>query len=264
VRPYWNRGRETTALRLLNRIEMVFDYAKAMEWRKADNPATWPLFQTILQATGPTGPKRHHPMLDWQKTPAFMAKLRADDASQQNDTMAALALELMVLTASRSGEVRGMLWSEIDFDTATSTIPVHRMKRAREHQVPLSADAVALIKRLDAARINEFVFPGRSNAKPIAHWAVWALVQRLNGREADQPIAASPHGFRASFRSWCRAKKIASDVAERCLAHERKDPTQAAYDREEMLEARRPVMEQWAAFLSGADSNVVPLKQVTA
>ena len=225
VRPFWNDGRETTAVRLLNRIEMVFDYAKAMGWRTADNPATWALFQTILQATGPTGPKRHHPMLDWRETPAFMARLRADDGVG-GDTMAALALELMILTASRSGEVRGMQWSEIDFDAATWTIPAERMKRNREHEVPLSADAMAIIRRLEPARIGKFMFPGRSKIRPIGHWAVWELVQRLTGREADQPIVASPHGFRASFRSWCRAKKIASDVAERCLAHERKDATQ--------------------------------------
>ena len=208
----------------------------------------------------PTGPKRHHPMLDWRETPAFMARLRADDGVG-GDTMAALALELMILTASRSGEVRGMLWSEIDFDTATWTIPPERMKRAREHEVPLSPQALAIIKRLEPARTGKFfVFPGRSNLKPIAHWAKWSLVQRLTGREADQPIAASPHGFRASFRSWCRAKKIASDVAERCLAHERKDATQAAYDREEMLDARRPVMSDWAKFLRGEQTaDIIPL-----
>jgi integrase len=166
VRPYWNDGRETTAVRLLNRIEMVFDYAKAMGWRTADNPATWALFQTILQATGPTGPKRHHPMLDWRETPAFMARLRAD-AVVGGDTMAALALELMILTASRSGEVRGMLWTELSDDLATWTVPAERMKRNREHQVPLSADAMAIIKRLP--RINQFVFPGRSNIRPIGH-----------------------------------------------------------------------------------------------
>jgi integrase len=213
------------------------------------------VFEHILQATAPTGPKQHYPALDWRDTPAFMARLRAAEP-----TMAALALELMILTACRSGEVRGMLWSEIDFATATWTVPPERMKRAREHEVPLSDDAMAIIKRLKPAHIGKFVFPGRSNVKPIAHWAKWSLVQRLTGRQEGEAIAASPHGFRSSFRSWCRHKKIADDVAERCLAHERKDGTQQAYDREEMLEHRREVMAQWASFLSGADSNVVPLR----
>jgi integrase len=153
-----------------------------------------------------------------------------------------------------------MLWTELNDDMTTWTIPPERMKRAREHEVPLPDDAMALIKRLEPGKINKFVFPGRSNIRPIGHWAVWELVQRLTGREADQPIVASPHGFRASFRSWCRAKEIASDVAERCLAHERKDATQAAYDREEMLDARRPVMDAWGIFLRGEQTaDIIPL-----
>jgi integrase len=157
--------------------------------------------------------------------------------------------------------VRGMKWGEIDFDAATWTIPAERMKRAREHEVPLSTDAMVIIKRLETARTSKFVFPGRSNLKPIGHAVVWSLVQQLTGREADQPVTASPHGFRASFRSWCTFKKISSEIAERCLAHERKGAVEAAYDLEEMLEARREAMSDWAQFLSGADAdNVVPLR----
>jgi integrase len=259
VQPYWNRGRETTARRLLNRIETVFDYAKAHEWRTADNPATWAVFEHILQADGPTGPKRNHPRLDFEKTPAFMAKLRADDGAG-GDTMAALALELMILTGARSGEARGMLWDEIDFDTATWTIPPERMKGKREHQVPLSSDAVALIKRLEPARINKFVFPGRQNGRPIAHWAVWALVQRLTGREA------SPHGFRASFRTWIAEQEppfdVPFEVAEACLAHKIGNATSKRYNHATLLKLRRPVMERWAKFLSGAD--VIPIKRGVA
>ena len=134
------------------------------------------------------------------------------------------------------------------------------MKRKREHEVPLSAAAMAIIKRLEPARIGKFVFAGRWNVKPIAHWAMWNLVQHLTGRQDGEPIAASP-GFRSSFRSWATAKKIPREVAGSCLARERKDATQQAYDREEMLEHRREVMERWASFLSGADANVVPLRR---
>jgi integrase len=256
VRPYWSDGRKTTGRRLLGRIEMVFNYAKAHDWRKSDNPAAWAIFQHILQAQGPSGPKDHHPALDWRKTPAFMAALRASESS-----MAAMALELMILTACRSGEVRGMRWDEIDLDAAVWTIPGERMKRAREHGVPLSAEAMAIIRRIEPARTGKFVLPGRSNAKPVGHVVVWNLVQQLTGREAGQPVTASPHGFRASFRSWCTFKKISGEIAERCLAHERKGAVEQAYDREEMLEDRRKVMERWAAFLRGADAdNVIPLR----
>jgi integrase len=178
-------------------------------------------------------------------------------------TMPALALEMMVLTACRSGEVRGMLWSEIDFDTATWTVPPEQMKRKLPHEVPLLADAVALVRRLDAARIGKF-FPGRRSNGPVTNYPVWDLVQRLTGRVDNEASMASVHGFRTSFRSWCRAKKIRDDMAERALAHRREDATQAAYDPEEMLEDRRKVMSDWAAFLSGADSNVVPIKRGTA
>ena len=254
VRRYWDSGRRDSARRVLKRIETVFDYAIAHGWRSAANPATWAVFKHRLQAHGPTGPKGHHPALDWRELPAFMARLRAGEPS-----MAALALELMVLTACRSGEVRGMKWDEVN--DGIWTIPASRMKRNREHETPLSADAMAIIKRLESAHINQFIFPGRSNRKPLAHWAVWDLVQRLTDRQEGEPSAASPHGFRASFRSWCTAKKVPSEVAERCLAHERKDATSAAYDREEMLEHRREVMERWAKFLSGEDAaNIIPLR----
>jgi integrase len=257
VRPVWDSGHTNTARRLLRHIESTFDYAKAHGWRTADNPAAWGVFQHILQAQGPSGPKNHHPALDWPETPAFMTRLRAKEP-----TMPALALEMMVLTACRSGEVRGMLWTELSDDMATWTVPAERMKRKLPHQVPLSADAVALIRRLERARINRFVFPGRRGGGPVTNYPVWDLVQRLSGRADNEASMASVHGFRASFRSWCRAKKVADDVAERALAHGRDDATQAAYDREEMLEARRPVMEKWAAFLSGKTAdNVVPIRR---
>jgi integrase len=260
VKPVWDSGHTNTARRLLRHIESTLDYAKAHSWRKADNPAAWGVFQHILQAQGPSGPKAHHAALDWPETPAFMAKLRAEAES----AMAALALELIILTACRSGEVRGMLWTEINFDVAVWTVPAERMKRKLPHEVPLSADAVALLRRLEAARINKFVFPGRRRTGPVTNYPVWDLVQRLTGR-VGEPSMASPHGFRASFRSWCRAKKIRDDVAERCLAHGREDATQAAYDREEMLKDRRRVMERWATFLSGkTGDNVVPIKRGVA
>jgi len=243
VRPSWDSGHTNSARRLLRHIETVFDYAKAKGWRTGDNPAAWGVFQHILQAQGPSGPKPHYPALKWPETLAFMARLRDNEP-----TMPALALEMMVLTACRSGEVRGMLWTEIDFETGTWTVPAEQMKRKLPHEVPLSADAVALLRRPEAARINKFVFPGRRGNGPVTNYPVWALVQRLTGRADNEASMASVHGFRASFRSWCRAKRVADDVAERALARGREDATQAAYDSEEMLEDRRKVMERWASF----------------
>jgi hypothetical protein len=106
-----------------------------------------------------------------------------------------------------------MLWDEINFETAVWTIPAERMKRGREHEVPLSADAVALIKRLEPARIGKFVFPGRSNLKPVGHYVMWDLVQFLTDRKDGEPVAASPHGFRSSARSWMRARRVTLALA---------------------------------------------------
>ena len=262
VRPHWDGGHRHTARRLLKRIETVFDYAKAHNWRTGDNPATWKIFQHRFQAGGRAMPKTKYPALKWPDTPAFMSRLRSHASEAP---MAALALELMILTASRPGEVRGMLWTEIDWDAAVWTCPGERMKRKIEHQVPLSEDAIRLLKRLEAGQINKFVFPGRGNARPVGHWAVWALVQTLTGREEGEASVASPHGFRSSFRSWGTAKKARVELLERALAHGREDATQAAYDREELVEERRELMEDWAKFLSGGDSaDVVPIKRGAA
>jgi integrase len=258
VKPIWDRGHKDAARRLLKRIEETLHFAKARRWRKGDNPAAWADFKYIFQASGPVKPKDHHPALEWRETPAFMSRLRS---YRGEAPAAALALEMMILTASRSGEVRGMLWTEIDFDAAVWTVAPERMKRGRPHEVPLSTDALRLLKRLEPGRINQFVFPGRGNARPVGHWALWNLVQTYTGREEGAPSEASPHGFRSSFRSWARAKRMPDDIAERCLAHQRKDATLAAYDREEMLEDRRVWMERWANFLSGEDSaDVVPIR----
>jgi integrase len=175
VQAYFDRGAEATGRRLLSRIETVFNYAKAKRWRKTDNPATWAIFEHLLQASGRAGRKNSHAALKWPETPAFIAALRALEPS-----IPAMALEMVVLTACRSGEARGMRWAELDLDNAVWTIPADRMKRAREHEVPLSADAMAIIRRLEPARTGKFVFPGRFNVKPIDHGTVWTLVQSID------------------------------------------------------------------------------------
>jgi integrase len=257
VKPVWDKGSKASARRLLNRIEMVFDFAEASEWRTADNPATWKKFQHILQAQGESGPKDHHPALGWREMPRFMARLRADTRSP----MAALALEMMILTATRSGEARGMRWDEVDLEAATWTIPASRMKRKLPHEVPLSTDAIRLLKRLEPARIGPLTFPGRGWMKPVDHVGLWFLVQRLTGREAGQPIVASPHGMRSAARSWMAAQEVPFDVAEACLAHATGNATVAAYHRESHLEKRRVVLQDWADFLRGAE--IIPLKALT-
>jgi integrase len=190
-----------------------------------------------------------------------MASLRADTESP----MASMALEMLVLTGCRSGEVRGMQWDEIDFETATWTVPAERMKRKKAHQVPLSTPAMAILKRLEPGRTGKFVFPGRSNLKPIGHVIVWLTVQRLTGREAGQPSLASPHGMRSAFRDWAAENGVPFEIAEQCLAHAVGSATVAAYLRTSMLEKRREVMAKWARFLSGEDSaEIIPLNRAAS
>ena len=185
-----------------------------------------------------------------------MARLRAEAS------FASSALEMLILTATRSGEARGMRWDEIDFDNAVWTIPAERMKRKLPHEVPLSSAALAILKRLEPGRIGPLVFPGRSNAKPIENVTVWTLVQNLSGREEGAPVVASNHGFRSTARTWMAHRGVPFDVAEQCLAHKVGSKVSQRYNRETFLERRREVMEMWSQFLTGEGSaDVVPLRR---
>ena len=180
VKPYFDRGKSDTGRRLLKRIERVFAFAKAHGWRTADNPASWEIFEHILQDDGKSGPQPMHPALDWRELPAFMARLRSS-----RETMSRLALEMIILTACRSGEVRGARWDEMDLDTALWTLPPARMKRQREHVVPLSPPAIAFLRRLEAAQTGNYVFPGQETV--ISHTSNLGRRQRVWRREGDRP-----------------------------------------------------------------------------
>jgi integrase len=242
IAPYWDAGRHQTARLVLSRIATTLDYAKAHGWRTADNPAAWAIFAHIAPRK-PNG-KTHHAALDWKAAPGFMASLRA------LDTMARLALQLIVLTATRSGEAREMRWDELDLERALWRIPGERTKRNIEHVAPLSSDAVALLRKLEAAKRNAFVFAvGR---KPVTNAGCWALVKRLTGG------AATVHGFRATARSFMADHGMPFDLAEAMLAHSRGSVVEA-YQRSQMIELRRPWMQKWANFLAGRDAKVVKL-----
>ena len=190
VQAYFDRGAEATGRRLLSRIETVFSYAKAKKWRKSDNPATWEVFKHRLQVQrkGRAGRKNSHAALKWQETPAFMAQLRALEPS-----IPALALEMIVLSACRSGEVRGMRWAELDLDNAVWTIPEERMKRQREHEVPLSPPALALIRRLEPLQNRQVRL-----SRPLQHQAhrsrhgvdAGPAIDRARDRPAGDGVAA--------------------------------------------------------------------------
>lgn len=236
LKPIWTEKPET-ASRLRGRIERVLDFATVRGWRNGDNPARW---RGHLKAILPERPKLsrgHMAAMPYADLPEFLRQVRAREA------MAARALEFLVLTAARTGEVLGARWDEIDFSTELWTVPADRMKAGRPHRVPLTKDALALLMPLHEARISEYIFPGQRGGKPLSSAALSNLMTRLG---ADDYTV---HGFRSAFRDWVGDKTTHSrDVAEAALAHVLTDKTEAAYRRADALEKRRNLMNSWSRF----------------
>jgi integrase len=252
LKPIWNTKTET-ATRVRSRIELVLSYAKAMKLRSGENPALW---RGHLDALLPKPTKlknvRHHPALPYAKMADFMAKLRATKGTS------ARALEFAILTAARSGEVRLATWPEIDLDAKLWTIPAERMKAGREHWVPLSDQAIQLLKELPRIKDVDYLFPGMRDKKPLSDMSLSAIVRGYN--ETKDGTAAEwvdrngaeivPHGFRSTFRDWsAEVGEFPREVAEHALAHSLPDKVEASYHRGSMLDRRRPMMQEWADYL---------------
>ncbi|MDC8755203.1 site-specific integrase [Erythrobacter sp. sf7] len=235
-----------TARRLRQRINAVIDWAVAKGYRTSG--LALPVIDKALpkQRAKP----KHHAALPYAELPVFTRKLR------EFESMGRLALEAVILTAARSGEVRLMTWGELDLDAATWTVPAERMKAGREHVVPLSPQAVALFERMKVHRreYTDLVFPGQKRGKPLSDMT---LTKAL--RDMGQSVTA--HGFRSTFRDWVAEQtNWPSDLAEAALAHVVSDKTVAAYQRGTMLEKRRELMAAWANYCDGArGGNVVRL-----
>jgi integrase len=235
----WNEKPET-ASRLRGRIEAILDWAKARGLRDGENPARWKgHLDHLFPARSKVAKVVHHPALPYEELPAFMATLRARDGT------AARALEFSILTAGRTGEVLGARWDEISGDLWI--VPGERMKGGREHRVPLSKQAVAILETLP--REGEFVFPGRSIGVPMSNMAMLVTLRRMGRGDL------TTHGFRSSFRDWCAERtNFPSEVAEMALAHAVGDKVEAAYRRGDLFEKRVRLMADWAAFCSSMPS----------
>jgi integrase len=167
----------------------------------------------------------------------FIAKLR------EREAIAALVLELCILTAARSGEILGMRWDEIDLDEKIWTVPARRMKAGRDHRVPLSQRATAILVRLTEDRLGDFVFPGQRRDKPLSNMAMEMMLRRMKIENA------TVHGFRSSFRDWAgNISNFPREITETALAHVIGDKAEQAYRRGDALEKRRKLMEAWAAY----------------
>lgn len=239
LEPIW-REKTETASRLRGRIEKVLDWAKGRGYRSGDNPAAWKgNLDAQLAAPRKVATVEHHPALPAAEMHAFMLKLR------EAAGMGARALEFAILTAARSGEVRGARWDEIDLDAKVWVIPAGRMKASKEHRVALSAAAVRLLKALPKID-GGHVFPS-SKEGPLSDATLAAVLRRMD----IPPDKAVPHGFRSTFRDWAgEHTSHPREVIEHALAHRLKDKAEAAYARGDLMEKRRRLMEDWAAFLA--------------
>lgn len=235
LKPIWQTKTET-ATRLRGRIEAVLDWATVHHYRQGLNPARWKgHLDKILPTPTKISRVKHHKALAVDDVPGFMAALRHQEGA------GAKALEFLVLTAARSGEVRGATWSEIDLDAGEWTVPAERMKAGKEHRVPLSPAAVDLLKGLEKVEGTDLVFPSSRKA-PLSDMTLTAVMRRMK-------VDAVPHGFRSSFRDWASERTgYPGDVVEMALAHAIADKVEAAYRRGDLFEKRRALMADWASF----------------
>jgi integrase len=242
LEPIWITRAET-ARRVRGRIESIFDWCIARGERTVnENPASrGPLIRGLPRQPRSRG---HHEALPYSQIGPFMLDLRGREG------MAALALEFAILTAARTGEVLGAKWTEIDIDRAVWTVSAERMKGRREHRVPLSRVALAVLERArQAGQGSEFVFPNTGRGQPLSNMAMLKMMERMGRPEL------TTHGFRSTFRDWAAEQTaFPSEVAEAALAHTIGDKTEAAYRRGDLFEKRRRLMQQWAAFCTTAST----------
>jgi integrase len=259
LEPLW-REKTETASRLRGRIEAVLDYATARGWRAGENCARWRgHLDNLLPARSKVAKVEHYAALPWREIAMFMAVLAKEEG------VSALALRFAILTAARTGEVIGARWSEIDMGEDVWTVPAGRMKAAREHRVPLSEGALDVLREMAKLRTNPmmdgFLFPGGRAGKPLSSMALLKLLRRMGCRDL------TAHGFRSTFRDWCaETTNHPREVAEAALAHTLRDRTEAAYQRGDLMEKRRRLMAEWAAFCSrpAPTGGVVPLRDPEA
>jgi integrase len=258
LEPIWLTKPET-ASRVRGRIETILDFAKTRGWRSGENPAAWKGHLALtLPARSKVAKVEHHAALPWREIGDFMLALRNQAG------IGARALRFAILTAARSGEVRGARWREIDFSMATWTVPADRMKGAREHRVPLSEPALEILREMSKVRTSNdpdaFGFPGREAGRPLSDMSLTAVLRRMKLGDL------TAHGFRSAFRDWAaETTAYPAELVEMALAHAVGNKVEAAYRRGDLFEKRRRLMDDWAVFCStpsvSDSANVVVLRE---
>src|SRR6266481_8090862 len=237
LEPIWHTKPET-ASRLRGRIEAVLDWATVRSYRNGENPARWRgHLDKLLPARSKVHKVKHHPALPYNEMADFTAALRNQEG------VAARALEFLIMTAARTGEVISAPWDEIDLDEKLWVVAAARMKAGREHRVPLSATAMAVLAQMKEIRESEFVFAGGKKGKPLSNMAMLAVLKRMGRGDL------TAHGFRSTFRDWAaECTNFPREVVEMALAHSIESKVEAAYRRGDLFHKRRQLMEAWARF----------------
>jgi len=242
VEPIWSTKPET-ASRVRGRIESVLDWATVRQYRTGENPARWRgHLESLLPKKTKVRAVEHHAALPYVEIAGFLVELR------QQEGVAARALEFGILTAARTGEVLGARWDEIDFASCLWTIPGARMKAGKEHRVPLSDTALAILEKMREQRASDYVFRGGAAGRPLSNMALLMTLRRM---KRDDLTA---HGFRSTFSDWCAERTaFPAEVREMALAHAVGDKVEAAYRRGDLFEKRRQLAEAWARFCAAVE-----------
>ena len=240
LEPIW-KDKPETASRVRGRIETILDAAKARGYRQGENPARWRGHIAQILPARSRLTRGHHKAMAYDAIPAFMTALRAREA------MAALALEFVILTATRTSEVLGATWAEVDLDKAIWTVPASRMKAGKEHRIPLSPRAVEILEAVKPLE-KDYLFPTDKGGK-LSTMAMSMLLRRMK-------LDCTVHGFRSGFRDWAaECTGYAHEVCEMALAHVIGNKSEAAYRRGDLFDKRRRLIADWASYCSTIASN---------
>ena len=254
IQPIWSTKSETAG-RVRGRIESILGWATVSGYRQGENPARWRgHLKSLLPARSKVRKVKHHPALPYCELPGFVKALRAQEG------IAARALEFTILTAARTGEAIGANWNEIEPDGRVWTVPAERMKAGKEHRVPLSGPALAIVDGMKPQRFTGggAVFPGAKLGRSLSNMAMLKLLERM--KRDDLTV----HGFRSTFKDWARERtRFANYVVEAALAHGIGDKTEAAYARGDVIDKRRELMDAWAKFCGtpAATGTVLPMRK---
>ena len=255
LQPIWSDKTET-AKRVQGRIENILDFAAARKWRDPVNPARWRgHLDKLLPKPARVKTIRHQPAMPYDELPAFMASLR------DNKALSSKALQMLILTATRTGEVIGARWDEVDLEAAIWTIPANRMKAKREHRIPLAAPVIDILESLPRTVGNPHLFTGVRYGKPLSNMAMLQLMRGMGYGNKCERGTYVPHGFRSSFRDWAgETTPFPRDVVEMALAHTIENKVEAAYRRGDLFEKRRALMAAWGNWCEKSQGVVVPLQ----